>query len=374
MRVTITFLILLCSTAGFACYNEYYALDSKGHFHQVEVSMINFQKNFDLQKIERKLVQLEKELQTKADFKLLSDYGLYLVKGGKVKEARIIFEALAKAYPNEYSIIANLGTTYELLGENEKALEYIRKGLKLNPNSHGGSEWIHVKILLTKIGFDKDPNYMKEHDVLALTPKQEASNAVRKQLYTQLKERFPFCKGPDPIMADLFIELGDCYAETLSFEHAKGLYQIAKKYYMTDRRDVDEKIEQVRKLRAKYAHLSPSEHYTEEEQKMGMVSKIDGVPYESYLEDPNSDNYTINWSKIETDPDKLLALVGLERIEEEDEQKPTEKDTAVKPKLIAESITTVKTFNYSTLVIGLTLMVFVIAIFTYFKTKRNKKR
>ena len=52
-------------------------------------------------------------------------------------------------------------------------------------------------------------------------------------------------------------------------------------------------------------------------------------------------------------------------------QEPPEKDT-VKPLLMAKSVTTVKTFNYSTLAIGLTLMVFVIAIFTYFKAKRKR--
>ena len=50
-----------------------------------------------------------------------------------------------KKYPNEYVVIANLGTTYELMGNNEKALEYIKKGMKLNPRSHNGSEWIHVE-------------------------------------------------------------------------------------------------------------------------------------------------------------------------------------------------------------------------------------
>lgn len=368
MRFIFTFLLLLSYSASFSCYNEYYALDAKGHFHQMDLREIRFQKNFDQRQIEKKLIQLGKKLQTKADFKLLSDYGLYLVKGGKVKEARIIFEALAKAYPSEYSIIANLGTTYELLGENEKALEYIRKGLKLNQNSHGGSEWIHVKILETKIGFNKDKNYMKEHDVLELTPKQEASDAIRKQLYIQLKERFPFCKGPDSIMADLFIELGDCYAETVSFEHAKGLYQIADRYYMTDRSDVKEKIERVRKLRSKYADSVPDKSRREEIH--GETSKISGVPYESYLEDPNSGNYQINWSKIDINPDKLLSYLGLKRIEEEQviieptkvENSQKEKVTDAKPK---------KKPDNSMLWIGLTLAVLIISIFTYFRAKRK---
>lgn len=367
MRYLSTFLLIFLYSTSFSCYNEYYSLDSKGHFHQIDIGAIRFQKNFDQQKIERKLIQLKKKLDTKADFKLLSDYGLYLVKGGKVTEARILFEALAKAYPNEYSIIANLGTTYELLGENEKALEYIRKGLKLNPNSHGGSEWIHVKILETKIRSGKDQNNLREHGVLALTPKQEASEAIRKQLYIQLKERFPFCKGPDPIMADLFIELGDCYAETLSFEHAKGLYQIAQKYYLTDRSDVTEKINHVRKLRSRYSDSIP--HSMSGEKEYGMVNKINGVPYESYLDDPNANNYGIDWSKIETNPEKLLAYLGV--IPEKSLEKQSKPTTVIKDHRKIKAVKTVTKTNTPILWIGLTLVMMIVAIFTYFKAKKK---
>lgn len=367
MRYLFTFIVLFASTTSFSCYNEYYALDANGNFHQVDIGAIRFQKNFDQQKIERKLIQLKKKLETKADFKLLSDYGLYLVKGGKVNEARVLFTALAKAYPNEYTIISNLGTTYELLGENEKALKYIRKGLKLNPNSHGGSEWIHVKLLEAKIGLDKDLNYLKGRTILELTPKQEASETIRKQLYIQLQERFPFCKGPDPVMADLFIDLGDCYAESISFEHAKGLYQIAKKYYLTDRNDVDEKIERVRKLRSRYSDSVPRS--TSGGKEHGMISKINGVPYESYLDDPNSDYYSIEWSKIETNPEKLLAFVGLTPVVEIKKTEPEKPGKALEKNL--KPVESTKKSDNSMLWIGLTLATLIIAIFTYFRTKKK---
>ncbi|MDF3025947.1 MAG: hypothetical protein K0S23_254 [Fluviicola sp.] len=367
MRCLLTFLLLLIYSTGFSCYNEYYALDAKGHFHQMGMGEIRFQKNFDQRQIERKLIQLEEKLQTKADFKLLSDYGLYLVKGGKVKEARVLFETLAKAYPNEYSIIANLGTTYELLGENEKALEYIRKGLKINPNSHGGSEWIHVKILLAKIALNKDADYLKNASVLNLNARQESSEAIRKQLYIQLKERFPFCKGPDPIMADLFIDLGDCYAETISFEHAKGLYEIAQFYYQTDQRVANEKIELVRRLRSKYADSVPTKPGVFER---SMIEKVGGIPYKSYLQDPNSDNYQVDWSKIETDPDKLLNYLGLERVVEEisNSETPKAKDTPKEQGKIPE---TKKKADNSMLWIGLTLTILIVSIFTYFRAKKK---
>lgn len=368
MRYLFAFLLLFSCTAVFSCYNEYYALDAKGHFHQMGMGEIRFQKNFDQRQIERKLIQLGKKLQTKADFKLLSDYGLYLVKGGKVNEARILFEVLAQAYPNEYSIVANLGTTYELLGENEKALEYIRKGLKINPNSHGGSEWVHVKILQAKIELGNTPDYLKSNTVLNLSSKQESSDAIRNQLYIQLKERFPFCKGPDPIMANLFIDLGDCYAETLSFEHAKGLYEVAKFYYQINPQAADEKIELVRRLRSKYADSMPARPGAAEHV---MIEKVGGIPYKSYIQDPNSDNYQVDWSKIETDPDKLLNYLGLKRVVEEviNNETPKAKDIPEEPKKIP---VTKKKADNSMLWIGLTLTVLIVSIFTYFRAKKKK--
>lgn len=368
MRFILTFLLLSCYAFSFACYNEYYALDSKGHFHQMDVGAIRFQTNFDMRHIEKQLIKLDKKLRTKADFKLLSDYGLYLVRGGKVKEALVLFEALAEAYPNEYSIIANLGTTYELSGNTEKALEYIQKGLKLNPDSHGGSEWIHVKLLQAKIALAKNPDYFKKHTVLNLTPQQEASEAVRKQLFIQLQERFPFCKGPDPVMADLFIDLGDCYVAGISFEHAKGLYQIAQLYYLTERTDVDEKIDQVRRLRAKYAHLHPGET-TSSMREHGMVGKISGIPYKSYLKDLNSDHYQVNWPTIHTDPEKLLALINLKPMEEEPIKPESIKPEENKQKNAAKPV---RKDSASILWTGLTIAVLMIAMFTYFKANKKK--
>lgn len=368
MKYYISFLLAaLVYSSAFTCYNEYYSLDSKGEFHRMEIGEIRFQQNFDLKKIEKQLRKSGKILETQADYKLLSDYGLYLVKGGKVKEALVLFEALAQAYPDEYSIIANLGTTYELSGNNKKALEYIRKGLKLNPDSHGGSEWIHVKILLAKIALDKDPDYLNNHTVLDLDTKQEESEKVRKQLYIQLRERFPFCKGPDPVMADLFVDLGDCYLHSISFEHAKGLYQIAKIYYQSSRADIDQKIEDVRKLRAKYANRYPDQN-RRQEIDMGMVEKISGVPYKSYLENPNSGNSQINWTGILTNPDQLLELVGLKRMEEMQEPVAENESGTIEKPVIAKKE---NKSERSMLWIGLTAMILLISVFTYFKAKRK---
>jgi len=51
--------------------------------------------------------------------------------------------------------LPDLGTAYELAGKNEPALRWIREGLRRNPNSHKGTEWLHVKILEAKIEQEK---------------------------------------------------------------------------------------------------------------------------------------------------------------------------------------------------------------------------
>jgi len=368
MRYILTFLLLLLSySTGFSCYNEYYALDAKGHFHQIEMDRIKFPQYFDQRSIEKQLISLEQKLKKSTDFKLLSDYGLHLVQAGKVKEALVIFEKMAELHPNEYSIIANLGTTYELSGQNEKALEYIRKGIQINPNSHGGSEWIHVKILEAKIALEKDPGYLSNHTVLNLNSNQKQSQKVFDQLYIQLQERVPFSpKETNPIMADLFIDLGDYYFETISFEHAKAFYQIAKLYYKSERLDIDQKIDRSRKLRETYSGSHPGKPKDE----MATAEKVNGVPYQNYFYNPWGSDYKINWSKIETDPVTLLAYAGIEPEKPEDKKEEPKKGISEPKK--SEELPAKKKSDNSALLLGVTLVTLIIAIFTYFRTRRKK--
>lgn len=53
------------------------------------------------------------------------------MKLGKADVALEILKELNYHYPNEYKIVANLGTAYELNAELDSALKYIKKGIKL---------------------------------------------------------------------------------------------------------------------------------------------------------------------------------------------------------------------------------------------------
>ena len=63
---------------------------------------------------------------------------------GRIDQAVEQLEALAKAQPDTYSVAANLGTAYELKGELALAHTWITRAMELNPQSHQGTEWLHL--------------------------------------------------------------------------------------------------------------------------------------------------------------------------------------------------------------------------------------
>lgn len=304
----LAFFLLSCfeTTTVFACFNENQSLNSSGKFSLIDDNELSFYTNFDNGVINIKLNELGRRLKKKGSVNLLSDYALYLVRGGKTEEALAIYKVLEKRHPNNYVVVANLGTTYELMGDNKNALKYIKKGLQLNPASHHGSEWIHVRVLEAKLQLEKDPDLLEGKSLLELTEEQKKSKKVRQQILEQLKERFRFCAPPDEIMAALLIDLGDCYKTQLSFEHAKAIYQVAELYYQSGNRLLPKRIEECRNLRTHYADRQPMGAIHSETRD---VYKVGGINYTSLLQ--TNANNPINWSLFETNPNTLLGYIGL---------------------------------------------------------------
>jgi tetratricopeptide (TPR) repeat protein len=178
-----------------------------------------------------------------AEFKLRSDYAATLVHQGKAAKAIPILEDIEKAHPNEYIVAVNLGTACELNGENEKALHWIREGLRRNPNSHSGTEWLHVRILEAKIADAKEPGWAKSHTVLGLDfgtgdvpvmpaqfPSGQTPESVRKALIYQLHERLAFVHPPDLLVAGMIADLADLEGLQETADHAAALYDLALTY------------------------------------------------------------------------------------------------------------------------------------------------
>jgi tetratricopeptide (TPR) repeat protein len=194
-----------------------------------------------------KLKEIEASIKPDSRFEIRNDYAAALIYTGNYKKAIEILEDIEKTNPGVYSTATNLGTAYELSGDNEKALEWIKKGIDRNPSSHDGSEWVHVKILEAKIQLTDDPQWLKKNSVLGFhfgseikpqfpAPVQgypDKSYDSKQALYhvrRQLEERLQFVSAPDPIVADLFADLANAYALHHTLEMAVPLYDRALEF------------------------------------------------------------------------------------------------------------------------------------------------
>jgi tetratricopeptide (TPR) repeat protein len=171
-----------------------------------------------------------------------SDLGSMFIYTGQYLMAKQIFQEIEQKTPGLYQTAANLGTTYELLGQNDSALYWIKRAVEINPNSHKGSEWIHVKILEAKIKANNDNQYFWKHNILSLDFGDDKIPVnknnidllnLREHLYDQLTERMSFIKPKDPIIAQLLFDLGNICALSMDATSGLQVYQSAKEYGYT---------------------------------------------------------------------------------------------------------------------------------------------
>lgn len=171
------------------------------------------------------------------DVDYLSDKGYILILEKKYDEALTLYLKIEKLKPNRYSTASNMGTLYELKGNNVEALKWINKSIAINPKSHNGSEWLHSRILEAKINgakyqtakfllnadFGKEIKPTSKLDTIQL-------NKLDKSLNYQLNERISFIKPKDNIIAILLFELGNIKMIKGEFNTAKPILEEAKKY------------------------------------------------------------------------------------------------------------------------------------------------
>lgn len=259
--------IVIYFTPSIACYNESHIIKSGKQTNRVEPMALfynepdkaeakSFLAKYDLAKIKT----YEKDIQ--------SDIAVNLGYLGRYTEALDILKKLQAAHPGDYNITANLGTTYELLGKNELALQFIKKGMELNPDSHEGSEWVHMKILEAKIKMAAVPDWIYKNRVLGTGVKfdskeTETLNDQAWDVEYQLQERIPFTPFPDALLANVFDELGDLYATQQSVELAYISYDFALRNDSSDHFGVKAKMEALKPVLKKNKIPVPSwkEHY-----------------------------------------------------------------------------------------------------------------
>jgi tetratricopeptide (TPR) repeat protein len=172
--------------------------------------------------------------------------GVRHVLNGRYQQALAIFQAIEKDHPGHYNTAANLGTTYELLGDLEQASKWIAEGIRRNPRSHDGTEWLHVAILDARIKLKEDPGYLTHTHIIPVPEgitwrssmevqgKELPVQRVIHALEYQLHERVFFVRTPDPVVADLLFSLGQLTARINTLESAVEVLAMARAYGYPD--------------------------------------------------------------------------------------------------------------------------------------------
>lgn len=257
-------LIVAVSTASLACGNEYgHTLDGRKiytrNFYLSERMML-----FDKAAIQSRINRLRLFIKNAPqDYKHWSDLSVNFLKIGKVDSALNILAPLAKKHPQEYNIAANLGTAYELKGKLDSALKYISRGYELNPKSHMGSEWVHVKILEAKIKDKKQPGWIKRKPILTQeelikrldTERRYEAGSVNGDVFYQVRTRAPFTPAPNKVLKNILVSLGEFNKNHGTYENALMCYVYAMKFEKEDvyaLRKIKNKIRQLNKKRAEH--------------------------------------------------------------------------------------------------------------------------
>lgn len=204
----------------------------------------------DFDAIIKELRKLYKETN---DIDYLSDVGVVLILQKKYNEAIKLYNQIEKTHPNRYSTASNLGTIYELTGDNINALKWIEKSVKINTKSHNGSEWIHVNILKAKVnGLNfSSQNIINTDFSFESFPKTDLTknnlSSLRFQIYFQLNERMSFIKEKDKSIAVLLFDLANIdYLLGKKSSQYKELYKMAVDYGF-DKKFVEDRLNAIEK-------------------------------------------------------------------------------------------------------------------------------
>lgn len=190
----------------------------------------------------------DRDPDSRRDTDRLNDYAVVLVHLGQLKPAIDMLLDIEKRQPGAYYTAANLGTAYELAGDVDKAHFWISAAIRRHPESHYGTEWLHVRILDAKRALAADPNWLKTHSVLGIDfgngpiPKRPEPlppgnlgqkltlERVKRALFYQLDERYEFVKAPDPLVGSLLFDWANIFYRTETLESAIALYEEAIRF------------------------------------------------------------------------------------------------------------------------------------------------
>ncbi|MBC8010639.1 MAG: hypothetical protein H7067_11150 [Burkholderiales bacterium] len=183
--------------------------------------------------------------------KRLEAEALDLIYSGNYAAALPRLQKAEATAPGDYSIAANLGTNHELVGDNAEALHWITEAMRRNPDSHHGTEWVHVLVLKAKLRDAAAPATGTRPALLEVPARLVATTPllidgvtrpaeqVREAIFYQLNERVVFVKPKDPYVADLLFALARLNANLVNIESSSGVLDLAETYGYSDRAHIE---------------------------------------------------------------------------------------------------------------------------------------
>lgn len=168
-----------------------------------------------------------------------------ILRGDHAKGISMLKE-LEIASPGRYDTAANLGTAFELTGDNEQALRWIKEGIKRNPYSHQGTEWLHALILEAKLAAEKSgeppktvrfvplPEKIEKDVILTIQGTEYKAKDAFAALAYQLEERMVFVKPQNRWVAECLYGLAILQANFYSVQDAVRLLALAEQYGFPD--------------------------------------------------------------------------------------------------------------------------------------------
>jgi Tetratricopeptide repeat len=289
-------LLLLLHGAAFACINE----DEEEGGVPLPIALHFAPRDFKAEastlkeKAERYLEMFGSSHEPK--YKL--GYSVHLIQLGEYDKALKVLKEMTydPATRNWYSVAGNLGTLYELMGKNELAYEQIDRALKIRPEAHYGSEWIHRNILDVKRTPGKpasSQNLIETDFGDGIAPRstlsQEDLDELSTHLRWQLHERMNFVHPKDSIVARLLFDLANIDLLLGRYDLALENYEWARKYGMEGELleeriayvpDAEQLAEQAKEITAREGReVAKLANKMEHERELAFWERLGGILY-----------------------------------------------------------------------------------------------
>lgn len=220
-----------------ACMNEYELIDG--------VSTIGINGD-EIRKVEVNKIDLKKYISSAMNCpwygpvieKECTDVAVAEIYLGEYENALKHLTTLIKHHPKEYNVVITYAVTLELNGKHKEALNFLNKAIEIDPKSHFGSEWIHVKILeyVVKNGTDKAPTTSilgidLGNDSIPVAPKGIDVEKLKVELQYQLQDRLYFVDGKkDAIYGSLLFDYANSLVLIDHLSASVDYFQMAKDF------------------------------------------------------------------------------------------------------------------------------------------------